>query len=171
MLLHQRFQVIMDDAVLLNIENQLSSFLHCPKQQKSDLIRCSQRQRALQEVYLIIGFRVWPRCSSDLMLGHLKVHRHPQAITLVAQHSRPSNALRAVGCIPSMECTKVKENLDSACVCLSQMTRNGSMRRSACLEAIRQLSLRKLGSQGVKSTSSTREARPLTPHLARSNFT
>ena len=43
------------------------------------------------------------------------------------------------------------------------------MRRSACLEAARQFFLRKMGSQGVQSTSLTREARPLTPHLAPSN--
>ncbi len=33
---------------------------------------------------------------------------------------------------------------------MSQMTRNGSMRRSACLEAARQLLLRKLGSQEAR---------------------
>ncbi len=43
------------------------------------------------------------------------------------------------------------------------------MRRFACLEAAREFFLRKLGCQGVKSTSSTREACPLTPHLARPN--
>ena len=32
----------------------------------------------------------------------------------------------------------------------SQMTRNGSMHRSACLEAAGQLSLRKLGSQEAR---------------------
>jgi len=43
------------------------------------------------------------------------------------------------------------------------------MRRSACLEAAGQFLLRKIWRQGVQSTSSTREARPLTPQLARSN--
>jgi hypothetical protein len=43
------------------------------------------------------------------------------------------------------------------------------MRRSACIEAARQFFLRKLGSQEVKSASPTREARLLTPHLARTN--
>ena len=33
---------------------------------------------------------------------------------------------------------------------LSQMTRNGSMRRFACLEAIRPLFLRKMGSQEAR---------------------
>jgi hypothetical protein len=45
------------------------------------------------------------------------------------------------------------------------------MPRSACLEAVRQVSLRKFGRQEVKSTSSTREARLLTPKFARSNST
>ena len=45
---------------------------------------------------------------------------------------------------------------------LSQMTRNGSMRRSAC--PARQFFLRKLGSQGVQSATPTR-------HLARPNST
>ncbi len=52
---------------------------------------------------------------------------------------------------------------------VSQMTWNGSMRRFACLEAARQLFLRKLGCQEVKLASPTREARLLTPHLAHSN--
>ena len=43
------------------------------------------------------------------------------------------------------------------------------MRRSACLEAIRQFLLRKMGRQEVKSALPTREARLLTPHLARTN--
>ncbi|WP_192576263.1 hypothetical protein [Candidatus Phycosocius bacilliformis] len=43
------------------------------------------------------------------------------------------------------------------------------MRRFACLEAARQFLLRKMGRQGVQSASPTREARPLTPHLARCN--
>ena len=43
------------------------------------------------------------------------------------------------------------------------------MPRSACLEAVRQVSLRKFGRQEVKSTSPTREARLLTPKFARSN--
>ena len=43
------------------------------------------------------------------------------------------------------------------------------MPRSACLEAIRQLLLRKSGRQEVQSTSSTREARLLTPKFVRSN--
>ena len=43
------------------------------------------------------------------------------------------------------------------------------MPRSACLEAARQFWLRKFGRQEVKSTSSTREARLLTPKFARSN--
>ena len=63
----------------------------------------------------------------------------------------------------------VKQILKSFKSDVSQITRNGSMHRSACLEARQQFLLRKLGSQGVKSTSSTRGARPLTPHLARSN--
>ena len=62
----------------------------------------------------------------------------------------PSNALRTIRCIPSMDRTKVKQSLNSFMWGLSQMTRNGSMRRSACLEAIRQLSLRKLGSQEAR---------------------
>ncbi|OYU52568.1 MAG: hypothetical protein CFE27_07635 [Alphaproteobacteria bacterium PA1] len=49
-----------------------------------------------------------------------------------------------------MECTKVKEILESACVGFSQMTQNGSMRRFACLEAIRPLFLRKMGSQEAR---------------------
>ncbi|OYU51409.1 MAG: hypothetical protein CFE27_11525 [Alphaproteobacteria bacterium PA1] len=68
-----------------------------------------------------------------------------------------------------MECTMAKQFLNLFMWGLSQMTRNGSMRRFACLEAIRQFSLRKLGSQEVKSASPTREARLLTPQLARSN--
>ena len=43
------------------------------------------------------------------------------------------------------------------------------MRRFACLEADGQFLLRKMGRQEVKSASPTREARLLTPHLARSN--
>jgi hypothetical protein len=43
------------------------------------------------------------------------------------------------------------------------------MRRFACLEAARQAFLRELGCQEVQSASPTREARLLTPHLARSN--
>jgi hypothetical protein len=62
-----------------------------------------------------------------------------------------------------------KELLRSFLWGLSQITWNGLMRRSACLEAARQFSLRKLESQGVKSALPTREARLLTPHLARSN--
>ncbi|OYU53563.1 MAG: hypothetical protein CFE27_01400 [Alphaproteobacteria bacterium PA1] len=58
-----------------------------------------------------------------------------------------------------MECTLVKQFLNSFMWGLSQMTRNGSMRRSACLEAIRQLSLRKLGRQEVQSASPTRQRR------------
>ncbi len=46
-----------------------------------------------------------------------------------------SNALCAVGCIPLMECTMVKQILKSFKSVVSQMTRNGSMRRFACLEA------------------------------------
>jgi hypothetical protein len=61
-----------------------------------------------------------------------------------------SNALRAVRCIPLMECTLVKQILKSFKSVVSQMTRNGSMRRSACLEATRQLLLRKLGCQGAR---------------------
>ncbi len=41
------------------------------------------------------------------------------------------------------------------------------MPRSACLEAVRQVFLRKFGRQEVQSTSSTREARLLTPKFAR----
>jgi len=41
------------------------------------------------------------------------------------------------------------------------------MRRCACLEAVRRVFLRKFGRQEVKSTSSTREARLLTPKFAR----
>ncbi len=63
----------------------------------------------------------------------------------------------------------VKQILKSFKSVVSQMTRNGSMRRSACLEAIRQVLVRKLRCQEVKSASPTREARLLTPHLARSN--
>lgn len=63
----------------------------------------------------------------------------------------------------------VKQILRSSTLGLSQITWKRSMRRSACLEAAAQLSLRKVGCQGVKSTSSTRGARPLTPHLARPN--
>lgn len=59
----------------------------------------------------------------------------------------------------------VKQFLNSFMWGLSQRTWNGSMRRSACLEAARRLLLRKMGCQGVKSTSTTREARPSTPHL------
>ena len=50
---------------------------------------------------------------------------------------------------------------------LSQMTWNAFKPRYAPLEAARQFLLRKLGSQGVQSASPTREARLLTPHLAR----
>jgi len=41
------------------------------------------------------------------------------------------------------------------------------MRHFACLEAARQFCLRKLGCQEVKLASPTREARHLTPQLAR----
>ena len=44
----------------------------------------------------------------------------------------------------------VKQFLRSFMWGLSQMTRNGSMRRSACLEAIRQLLLCKLVGQGAR---------------------
>ncbi|MFY7759879.1 hypothetical protein [Aquidulcibacter sp.] len=63
----------------------------------------------------------------------------------------------------------IKQTLTLFKTDVSQMTRNGSMRRFACLEAIRQFLLRKLGSQEVKSAPPTREARLLTPHLARPN--
>ncbi len=54
---------------------------------------------------------------------------------------------------------------------MKQVTWNASMPRSACLEAVRQVSLRKFGRQEVKSTSSTREARLLTPKFARAKST
>ncbi len=54
---------------------------------------------------------------------------------------------------------------------LGQMTWNGSRPHFACLEAAGQLLLRKILSQGVKSATPPREARPLTPNLARSNST
>ncbi len=63
----------------------------------------------------------------------------------------------------------VKQSQRSSMLNLSQITWNAFKPRSAHLEAVRQLSLRKLGSQGVQSASPTREARPLTPQLARSN--
>ncbi|MFY7761723.1 hypothetical protein, partial [Aquidulcibacter sp.] len=65
----------------------------------------------------------------------------------------------------SLECTKVTLNLGVF------LTWNAFKPRSAHLEAARQLSLRQMGSQGVQSATPTREARPLTPHLARSNST
>jgi hypothetical protein len=68
-----------------------------------------------------------------------------------------------------MECTMVKQPQRSSMLGLSQSTWNGSMHRFACLEAAPKFLLRKLGSQGVQSASPTREARPLTPHLARPN--
>jgi hypothetical protein len=49
------------------------------------------------------------------------------------------------------------------------LTWNAFMPRSAHLEAARQFFLRKMGCQGVQSAPPTHEARPLTPHLARSN--
>jgi hypothetical protein len=52
---------------------------------------------------------------------------------------------------------------------LRQSTWNGSKPRFAHFEAARQFLLRKMRRQGVKSTSSTREARLLTPKFARSN--
>jgi hypothetical protein len=52
---------------------------------------------------------------------------------------------------------------------LSPITWNGSKPRFAHFEAVRQFLLRKFGRQEVKSASPTREARLLTPHLARSN--
>jgi hypothetical protein len=63
----------------------------------------------------------------------------------------------------------VKQSQRSSMLNLSQITWNAFKPHSAHLEAVRQLSLRKLGSQGVQSASPTREARPLTPHLARAN--
>ncbi|AMS29930.1 hypothetical protein AEM38_11510 [Hyphomonadaceae bacterium UKL13-1] len=68
-----------------------------------------------------------------------------------------------------MECTMVKQFLRSSMLSSSQSTWNGSRLHSACREAARQLSLRKLGCQEVKSAPPTREARLLTPHLARPN--
>jgi hypothetical protein len=75
---------------------------------------------------------------------------------LLARRVRPlalmkssSNTLRAVECVPAMECTLVKQFLNSFMWGLSQMTRNGSMRRFACLEAAQQFLLRKLGCQAV----------------------
>ena len=52
---------------------------------------------------------------------------------------------------------------------LSPITWNGSKPRSAHFEAARQFLLRKFRRQEVKSTSSTREARLLTPKFAPSN--
>jgi hypothetical protein len=54
----------------------------------------------------------------------------------------PQGAFRA-------ECTMVKQFLRSLMFVLSQSTWNGSMRRSACLEAARQVLLRKIWRQGV----------------------
>ncbi|AMS30041.1 MAG TPA: hypothetical protein DIU09_07680 [Hyphomonadaceae bacterium] len=68
-----------------------------------------------------------------------------------------------------MECTMVKQFLKSFKSDVSQMTRNAFKSHSACLEAAGLFLLRKIWCQGVQSTSSTREARPLTPNLARSN--
>ena len=64
----------------------------------------------------------------------------------------------------------VKQSQRWSMLNLSQITWNAFKPRSAHLEAVGQLSLRKLGRQGVQSASPTREARPLTPHLARSNY-
>ena len=50
----------------------------------------------------------------------------------------------------------------------SPITWNGPKPRFAQFEAARQFLLRKFGRQEVKSTSSTREARLLTPKFARS---
>jgi hypothetical protein len=47
---------------------------------------------------------------------------------------------------------------------------NGSKLRFAYFEPVQPVFLRKLGGQGVKSASPTREARPLTSHLAPSNL-
>ncbi len=63
----------------------------------------------------------------------------------------------------------VEQSQRSSMLNLSQITWNGFRPHSACLEAAWQLSLRKLGCQGVQSATPTREARPLTPHLARTN--
>ena len=63
----------------------------------------------------------------------------------------------------------VKHFLRSFMLDLRRSTWNASMPRSACLEAVRQLLLRKFGRQEVQSTSSRREARLLTPKFARSN--
>ena len=55
----------------------------------------------------------------------------------------------------------VKQFLNSFMWGLSQWTWNGSMRRSACLEAARRLLLRKLRCQEVKSSTAFAEAEPL----------
>jgi hypothetical protein len=63
----------------------------------------------------------------------------------------------------------VKQCRSSSMLGLSAITWNASMPRSACLEAVRQVSLRKFERKEVKSTLSTREARLLTPEFAPSN--
>ncbi|WP_290805684.1 hypothetical protein, partial [Aquidulcibacter sp.] len=75
----------------------------------------------------------------------------------------------AVGCIPAMECTMVKQFLSSSMLGLSQSTWNGFRPYSACPAG--QFLLRKMRGQGVQSALPTREACSLTPHLARPNST
>jgi hypothetical protein len=53
----------------------------------------------------------------------------------------------------------VKQFLRSSMLSSSQSTSNGSRPHFACLEAIQQLSLRKLGRHKVKSASPTRHRR------------
>jgi hypothetical protein len=61
------------------------------------------------------------------------------------------------------------QNFDAKVWVLGKSTWNGSMHRYACLEAVRKSFLRKMACQEVQSASPTREARLLTPQLARSN--
>jgi len=69
-----------------------------------------------------------------------------------------------------MECIKVKESIKKLFISsLSQSTWSGFRPHFACLEAAGRSSLRKLRRQEVKSDSPAREARLMTPHLARPN--
>jgi hypothetical protein len=87
-----------------------------------------------------------------------------------ARGQATNNTLRALGCIPALECTSSNRNLDLIFALVPKNTRSGSRHRFACLEAASRWCLRKLGRQGARFARRRSRFHPLTPHLARSNL-